>query len=97
MGLIENTLTGNLILIVMLVFVEYERGMIVECTQIGNMIAQQSPSFKEGRPKKYTLVQREHAMGLLTSGLSYKRVSEMTGISKSTLIREKRNGGKQYV
>ena len=29
MGLVENTLTGNLILTVMLAFAEYERGMIV--------------------------------------------------------------------
>ena len=33
MGLVENTLTGNLILTVMLAFAEYERGMIVERTQ----------------------------------------------------------------
>ena len=32
MGLVENTLTGNLILTVMLAFAEYERGMIVERT-----------------------------------------------------------------
>ena len=39
MGLIENTLTGNLILTVMLAFAEYERGMIVERTQLGKSIA----------------------------------------------------------
>ena len=46
MGLIENTLTGNLILTVMLAFAEYERGMIVERTQTGKAIARQSPDFR---------------------------------------------------
>ena len=93
MGLIENTLTGNLILTVMLAFAEYERGMIVERTQTGKMIARQNPDFREGRPKKYTYAQRIHALELLASGRSYKQVAEMTGISKSTLIREKYRGG----
>ena len=44
MGLIENTLTGNLILTVMLAFAEYERGMIVERTQTGKAIARQDPN-----------------------------------------------------
>ena len=50
MGLIENTLTGNLILTVMLAFAEYERGMIVERTQTGKMVARQDANFREGRP-----------------------------------------------
>lgn len=87
MGLIENTLTGNLILTVMLAFAEYERGMIVERTQTGKAIAKQSPHFHEGRPKKFTDEQLEHAFLLLDSGKSYKQVEKLTGISKSTLIR----------
>ena len=39
MGTVENTLTGNLILTVMLAFAEYERGMIVERTQTGKSVA----------------------------------------------------------
>ena len=89
MGLVENTLTGNLILTVMLAFAEYERGMIVERTQTGKAVARQDPSFREGRPKKYTKCQLQHAMELLDSGKSYKQVEAMTGISKSTLIRAK--------
>ena len=50
MGLIENTLTGNLILTVMLAFAEYERGMIVERTQTGKAVARQDPAFRDGRP-----------------------------------------------
>ena len=90
MGLIENTLTGNLILTVMLAFAEYERGMIVERTQTGKAIARQDPNFREGRPKKYTKCQLQHAMDLLDSGHSYKQVEAMTGISKSTLIRTRK-------
>ena len=54
MGLIENTLTGNLILTVMLAFAEYERGMIVERTQTAKQLLRQNPDFKDGRPKKFT-------------------------------------------
>ena len=46
MGLVENTLTGNLILTVMLAFAEYERGMIVERTQTGKAVARQDPNFR---------------------------------------------------
>lgn len=90
MGLVENTLTGNLILTVMLAFAEYERGMIVERTQTGKAVARQNPNFREGRPKKYTAIQMQHALELLDSGKSYKQVEAMTGISKSTLIRARR-------
>ena len=90
MGLIENTLTGNLILTVMLAFAEYERGMIVERTQVGKSVAKQNPDFKDGRPKKFTSIQISHALELLESGKSYTQVKAIAGISKSTLIRAKR-------
>lgn len=89
MGLIENTLTGNLILTVMLAFAEYERGMIVERTQTGKAIAKLNPGFREGRPKKYTTEQLDHARQLLQDGNSYAKVARMTGISKSTLVRNR--------
>ena len=89
-GLVENTLTGNLILTVMLAFAEYERGMIVERTQTGKAVARQNPSFKDGRPKKYNAAQVSHALDLLEKGNSYKQVEMLTGISKSTLIRARK-------
>ena len=92
MGMIENTLTGNLILTVLLAFAEYERGMIVERTQTGKSVAKQNPNFRDGRPKKFSAAQREHAVQLLDAGMSYKQVEDMTGISKSTLIRAKKEG-----
>lgn len=89
-GLIENTLTGNLILTVFLAFAEYERGMIIERTQTGKTIAKMQPGYREGRPKKYKPAQIRHAMELLESGMTYRRVEELTGISKSTLVRNAR-------
>ena len=90
MGLIENTLTGNLILTVMLAFAEYERGMIAERTQTGKAVARQDPNYREGRPKKYLPSQISHAMDLLQSGKTYRQVEDMTGISKSTLVRARK-------
>lgn len=89
-GLIENTLTGNLILTIFLAFAEFEKGMIIERTQAGRAIARQNPDYREGRPKKYTPAQMKHALALLSSGMSYKQVETVTGISKSTLIRARR-------
>ena len=89
MGLIENTLTGNLILTVMLAFAEYERGMIVERTQVGKALAKQNPNFRDGRPKKFTQEQIGLALGLLRDGKTYREVEKMTGISKSTMVRNK--------
>lgn len=89
-GLIENTLSGNLILTVFLAFAEFERGMILERTQNGKALAKMQPGFREGRPPKYKPAQINHALELLGSGLSYRQVENVTGISKSTLIRAKR-------
>ena len=87
MGLIENTLTGNLILTVMLAFAEYEKGMIVERTQVGKALAKQNPNFRDGRPKKFTQEQIGLALGLLKDGKTYREVERMTGVSKSTIAR----------
>ena len=51
-GRIENTPTGQLILTVMLAFAEFERSIIAERTQAGKLVAKQSPSYREGRPRK---------------------------------------------
>lgn len=90
MGLIDNTPMGRLIVTNLLAFAEFERAMIVERTQSGKAIAKTKHGFKEGRPKKYTKVQLNHAISLLEN-YSYNKVAEITGISKSTLIREARN------
>ncbi len=88
MGLLDNTPTGKLIRNIMLAFAEFERDMIIERTQEGKAIAKKQPDFREGRPRLYNKKQIQHALGLLQSH-SYKQVTELTGISKSTLIRAK--------
>ena len=72
----------------MLAVAEMERNLIIERTQEGKAIAKQHPDFREGRPKKYTKKQLDHAMTLLTDH-SFRQVSELTDISMSTLKREK--------
>jgi DNA invertase Pin-like site-specific DNA recombinase len=89
MGVIEDTPTGRLIFNIFSSFAEFERDLIVERTQEGKAIAKQKGDFKEGRPKKYGKKQIEHALQLLQDH-SYKQVEDITGISKSTLIRAKK-------
>lgn len=89
MGILDNTPSSKLIRNIFFAFAEYERDMIVERTQEGKEIARQKEGFKEGRPKKYTKKQLDLAMELLKEN-SYTEVEKMTGISKSTLTREKR-------
>lgn len=96
-GIMDNTPSSKLIRNVFFAFAEFERDMIVERTKEGKAIAKQNPDFREGRPPKYKRAQIEHALNLLESN-SYAQVEELTGISKSTLIRAKRkvvckNGG----
>lgn len=93
MGYMDNTPASKLIKNIFFAFAEFERDMIVERTQEGKAIARQRDDFREGRPNKYNQKQIEHALGLLES-YSYKEVENMTGISKSTLIRAKRKAAK---
>ena len=88
MGKMDNTPTGKLIGQIMFAFAEFERDLIVERTQEGRAIARRNPNFHEGRPKKYTEEQLNHALGLLENH-SYSQVTELTGISKATLARAK--------
>jgi DNA invertase Pin-like site-specific DNA recombinase len=89
MGIVEHTAMGELLLNVMLAFAQFERDMIVERTQEGKAIAKQSPDFREGRPKVHGKQKIDHALSLLND-YTYRQVEEMTGISKSTLIRARR-------
>lgn len=88
-GLLENTSMGKFFITTLLAVAELERNQIVERTQSGKMIAKQNPNFTEGRPKKYTDAQLSHALKLKET-MSYKQVFELTGISKSTIIRAKK-------
>ena len=89
MGIADNTPPGKLMITILSGFAEFERDLIIERTQAGKEIARQRPDYREGRPKKYGKERIEHALSLLEQH-SYTQVVEMTGISKSTLIRAKR-------
>ena len=88
-GLLEDTAMGQFFITTLLAVAELERNQIIERCQTGKAIARQNPDFTEGRPKKYSRQQVQHALDLLESH-SYKQVEQMTGISKSTLIRAKK-------
>ena len=89
LGVIDNSPIGRLLYTVLLAFAEFERNMIVERTQAGRELARQKDGYIEGRPRKFSNTQLTLAMQLLENH-SYKQVADMTGISKSTLQREKK-------
>ena len=89
-GIIDDSPTGKLIRNIMLCFSEFEHDMIMQRTQEGKAIARQNPNFRDGRPKKFSRAQINHALELLQNH-SYKQVSAMTGISSTTLYRAKTN------
>lgn len=89
-GVMDNTPSSKLIRNIFFSFAEFERDMIVERTQEGKAIAKTKAGFKEGRPKKFTNEQINHALNLLDEGNSYTQVEKMTKISKSTLVRARR-------
>ena len=89
MGIADSTPMGKLMVTMLLAFAEFERDMIVERTQGGKDIARANGKRVDGRPKKYKPEQIAHALSLLEEH-SYTEVEKMTGISKSTLIREVR-------
>ena len=90
MGILSNDSVNTLMRNVLLAFAQFERDMIIQRTQEGKAIAKaNNPDFREGRPRKYTAAQLDHAMDLLKDH-SYTQVESMTGISRSTLTREAR-------
>ena len=60
--------------------------MVVERTQTRKAEVRKDLTFREGRPRKYSRKEISAALRLLEKN-SYKLVSEMTGISVSTLTR----------
>lgn len=91
MGKADNTPMGKLMIQIMFSFAEFERDMIVERTQTGKAVARTKGVQVDGRPLKFTKAQRDLAMRLLINEKqSYTQVERQTGISKSTLIRERR-------
>lgn len=91
MGTFDNTPQGKMSMTMFLAFAEFEREMIIQRTAEGRIIARKKEGYQEGRPKKFSKKQLDYAISILIingGNCSYKEVAEITGISKSTLIRE---------
>lgn len=88
-GIMDNTPSSKLITNIFFAFAEFERDMIVERTMSGKEVAKLRDDFREGRPRKFSKQQIALALELLTNH-TYSEVEDMTGISKSTLIRAKK-------
>ncbi|WP_242840824.1 recombinase family protein [Metaclostridioides mangenotii] len=89
-GLMDNTPSSRLIRNIFFSFAEFERDMIVERTLEGKQIKMtKNPDATMGRPKKFKKSQRDMALNLLENH-SYNEVADMTGISRRTLIRYKK-------
>jgi DNA invertase Pin-like site-specific DNA recombinase len=98
-GMMDNSPSSKLIRNIFFAFAEFERDMIVERTTEGKEAAKvkaeiRGEKFKEGRPQKYDAEQLEYAYKLLENN-SYSKVTKITGIGKSTLIRYRR--GKEQI
>lgn len=92
-GKIEDTPIGKMIYTILLSVAELERDMIVERTQEGKAYAKKNnPNYTEGRPKRKLTDRYLKAIEYLKEN-SYKETEKLTGISKSTLQRIK----KQYI
>ena len=90
LGILSNDSVNTLLRNVLLSFAQFERDMIVQRTQEGKAVARATdPDFREGRPPKFDTEQLDHAMELLENH-SYAQTAKLTGISKSTLIRERK-------
>ena len=80
--------SNKLMMQIFFAFAEYERDCIVERTTLGKQVKmQKDEDATMGRPKKFKKAQREMALSLIDKGHSYNEVSDMTGISRRTLIR----------
>lgn len=91
MGLITNNMMGDVIVTCLLAFSQLERELIIERTQSGRAEARKKEGYKDGRKPKFGRQQIQHALSLLQANggdYSYNVVADMTGISRSTLIRE---------
>lgn len=90
-GVMDNTPSSKLIRNIFFSFAEFERDMIVERTLEGKQIKMEKDADATlGRPKKFKKAQRDMALQLLEKH-SYNEVAHMTGISRRTLIRYKKD------
>ena len=90
LGILSNDSVNTLLRNVLLSFAQFERDMIVQRTQEGKAGARApGPTLREGPPPNVDTPQRDQAVERLENH-SYTQVVKLTGISKSTLIRERK-------
>jgi len=87
---LDKSPMGKQYMHILLSFAEFEQETTRSRMTEGKEIARQKDGYREGRPPKFSQEQRIHAMQLLESDYSYTQVSKMTGMSISTLERERR-------
>lgn len=84
----DNSPMGQLLFTMLLAFAQFERELILERTAAGKAIAKTKDGFREGRPP-IPNVRIQTALSLLKDH-TYKEVVQMTGISRATLARYKK-------
>lgn len=90
LGMLDaETPNGRLMIHMLLAFAEFERDMIYERMQEGREAARKRPGYREGRPRM-PKDRIDTAMELLNKGNSYAQVAKKTGISVSSIARERR-------
>lgn len=90
-GLLDNTPMGKFFLTTMLAIAELERNMIIERTQTGKLYARENGLLvADGRPKTYSDEDRDKILKFKETH-SYSETVKEFGISKSTLIRMKKD------
>lgn len=92
LGVLSNDSISTLMRNILLSFAQFERDMIVQRTQEGKAVARanaeaKGEKFIEGRPPKYSDEKIQMALNLLKDH-SYAQVTELTGISKSTHVKQ---------
>lgn len=88
-GAIDDSLQGKMIRNIMMCFAEFERDLIVQRTQEGKERARQREGYHEGNPgiKEWKI---RDAMRYMDEGHSYRETEREMHISKSTLIRHRK-------
>ena len=93
LGVIEDTEMGRILMGIMLVFADFERRTIIRRLQGGRAYKRANdPGYRDGRKPKFTEAQLDLAVELLENH-SYTEVTDLTGISRSTLTRAARARG----
>lgn len=88
----NNSPTSNLLLTVMSAFADLERDLIVSRTQEGKERAKiNNPNYREGRPRRKITDRYRAIYDMYQAGdKSARQVAEITGISRATLFRIKK-------